>query len=305
MLGFTLARLSYLNVSGSAATSFATRASPGEWYHYHTGIYRIGITLHLGACLPAGFLMVWQFVPVIRYKALLFHRINGYLVILLVLVSNAGCIMIAKKAFDGGVETQTIVGALVILTTVSVAMSYYNIKRLQIDQHRVWMLRAMFYMASIITNRLIMALSAIVTSQIGDYYQIQTCGEVAFVLDSWKNVTDWYPECASGGNETNIIVHADLNGRPEQLGASLGLSFGTALWLALLIHLIGVELYLGLTPREGERLRRVSYQKQLEAGLNNPGSSGLTADRWGDADEWAPEEPESRQLNCRDRLDSR
>lgn len=52
-----------------------------------------------------------------------------------------------------------------------------------------------------------------------------------------------------------------------------------------------MEIYLALTPREGERLRNVSYQRQLEAGFSHPGSSGLTADRWGDSEPWRPENP--------------
>jgi hypothetical protein len=59
-----------------------------------------------------------------------------------------------------------------------------------------------------------------------------------------------------------------------------------AMWLALFMHLVGVEIYLNLTPVEGERLRKVSYERQLEAGYNHPGSSGLTSDRWGDAEKW-------------------
>jgi hypothetical protein len=74
MLGFTLARLSYLNI---APSSFASGASPGEWYRYHKGHYRIGIALHLSTILPAGSLMIWQFVLVIRHKLLLSHHING------------------------------------------------------------------------------------------------------------------------------------------------------------------------------------------------------------------------------------
>jgi hypothetical protein len=296
MLGFTLARLSYLNIAGSAPSSFAQGSSPGEWYNYHTGIYRIGITLHLSTCLPAGFLMVWQFVPVIRHKLLIFHRINGYLIITLVLISNVGAIILARRAFGGGVETQAAVGILVILTTISIAMAYYNIKRLQIEQHRAWMLRAMFYLGTIITTRLIMALSAIVITKIGDYYQIQTCGEVVFGYNSWEKTIQLYPECASRINETNIVVLANFNGKSEQIGASLGVGFGMAVWMSLLLHLVGVEIYLGLTPRETERLRKVSYEKQLEAGMNNPGSAGLTSDRWGDADAWVPKESESSEL---------
>jgi hypothetical protein len=45
-----------------------------------------------------------------------------------------------------------------------------------------------------------------------------------------------------------------------------------------------------LTPRETERLRQVSYEKQLEAGMKNPGSAGFTAERFGDADPWISKE---------------
>jgi hypothetical protein len=47
---------------------------------------------------------------------------------------------------------------------------------------------------------------------------------------------------------------------------------------------------LHLTPKEAQRLRKVSYQRQLEAGMKNPGSAGLTSDRLGDADQWALDE---------------
>jgi hypothetical protein len=47
---------------------------------------------------------------------------------------------------------------------------------------------------------------------------------------------------------------------------------------------------LRLTPRETQRLRQVSYEKQLEAGMKNPGSAGLTAERFGDADPWISKE---------------
>jgi hypothetical protein len=59
------------------------------------------------------------------------------------------------------------------------------------------------------------------------------------------------------------------------------------MWLSLIIHFVGVEIYLHMTPAETTRLRVVSYEKQLEAGFAHPGSSGLTSDRWGDA-VWTP-----------------
>ena len=48
--------------------------------------------------------------------------------------------------------------------------------------------------------------------------------------------------------------------------------------------MVGVEIYLALTPAESERLRRVSYERQLAAGYENPGNGGTTVSKWGDAD---------------------
>ena len=53
--------------------------------------------------------------------------------------------MIARHAFGGTLATQAGVGLLVIATTLGLSMAYYNIKRLQIEQHRAWMLRTFFY----------------------------------------------------------------------------------------------------------------------------------------------------------------
>lgn len=66
------------------------------------------------------------------------------------------------------------------------------------------------------------------------------------------------------------------------------MSFGMALWVAIFLHLVGVEIYLALTPRESNRLRQVSYERQMEKGFKSPGSAGLTSDRWGDAETWKP-----------------
>ena len=58
--------------------------------------------------------------------------------------------------------------------------------------------------------------------------------------------------------------------------------------MSLFLHMVGVEAYLALTLAESGRLKVVSYEKQLEAGFENPGNAGLTAERWGDAIAWAP-----------------
>jgi hypothetical protein len=96
-------------------------------------------------------LACFQFVPAIRHRFLIFHRINGYIIILLLLISNAGAIMICRRAFGGELSTQTGIGLLIIASTTSISMAYWNIKQLQIDQHRAWMLRTFFYVSRVFT----------------------------------------------------------------------------------------------------------------------------------------------------------
>jgi len=297
-MGFTLARLQYIDFNGvfcSAASSGTSGAAPGECYHY-IGYKKIGIILHLATILPAALLACFQFTPVIRHKLLIFHRINGYTVILLSLLGNAGALMIARTAFGGTLATQSAVGFLAIITTASLALSYYNIKMLQIDQHRAWMLRAWFYFGTIITVRIIMILSALIISASQGFYTTYSCAVVDFMYGHSDNpVLAKYPACAAfyDGSipDQHVAVLADISsgdGGPEGAAAALGMSFGMAMWLALALHAFGVELYLNLTPREGERLRQVSYERQLEGGFKNPGNAGLTVQRLGDADEWVP-----------------
>lgn len=218
LMGFTLARFQYLDIAGI----YAANASPGEWFWYGANHYRIGITMHLAAIMPTGFLVCFQFVPVIRHNLLIFHRINGYIIILLLLVTNAGALMIARRAFGGELSTQAGVGLLAIVTTLAVFMAYYNIKRLQIDQHRAWMLRTWFYAGSIITLRLIMIISALVISPIGNYYLAMPCGQIDSVSGP-GSANETYQSCMAG--DSHAAVRANFNnevGNVEEIaGASI------------------------------------------------------------------------------------
>ncbi len=151
MIGFCLARGMFFNFNGifcSAVAKGTNHGVPGDCFAYHSRlVYQVGIQMHLYTILPGAFLAVFQFVPIIRYKVILFHRINGYLVITLALFATTGALMIARVSFGGGIEIQVVVGLLAILFVSSLSLAYYNIKRLQIEQHRAWMLRAWFYVS--------------------------------------------------------------------------------------------------------------------------------------------------------------
>jgi hypothetical protein len=140
-----------------------------------------------------------------------------------------------------------------------------------------------------------MIIATLIISKAGTYSALWPCAKIAATLPNVHMLLPLYPSCAAfaNGTDPNAVapVLANLGGKTAaNSGAALNLSFGMALWLATAIHAIGIEIYLHLTPKEANRLRQVSYQRQLEAGMRNPGSAGLVVQKLGDADVWVPEE---------------
>ncbi|KAK2882583.1 hypothetical protein FQN49_000195 [Arthroderma sp. PD_2] len=297
MFGFTLSRFKFLNVNILRAESI-----PGEWYYYRENLYKTGIMMHLGAILPCSILIILQFIPAIRYKAVLFHRLNGYAIILLFLISNAGVIIIAPHAFGGDPIAQFSNGILVLSSTLAVLIAYINIRRKQIEQHRAWMLRGMFYIGSIITMRpLIQIFLPIFRSLDRKYYTSWPCDQIDYAWQFYNISTPYtaaYPMCNASMlpdlGDTKLFAPVKLDTAahdPASIGASVQMQSVLSGSVATFLHFVGIELYLRLTPREHARLRNVSYERQLKARYKNPGSAGLVVQKVGDADPWqAPKE---------------
>ncbi|RMZ70784.1 microtubule associated [Pyrenophora seminiperda CCB06] len=307
LAGFSLARLNYLDFYGTFCPATGgnenwNSAAPGECYYYlKSDRYRIGIIMHLAGVLPAGLIAVSQFTPFIRRRWMIVHRIGGYVSLLLYLVGMIGAFMIARHSFGGGLDIQSWVWVAGFATLGCFIISYINIKRLQIEQHRAWMLRGWFYAGSIVTSRLIVVIGAIIVVE-QDYYITWPCAKIAATIVEEVDLVSLYPTCKSfiDGSDPEAVasVAAKLfGGNAANTGAALNIVFGMALWVSLAIHAFGVEVYLHLTPKEAHRLREISYQKQLEAGMRSPGSAGLTADRLGDADKWVPKVPKRENMN--------
>lgn len=152
LLGFSLSRFPMLDFYGKFCSKEGEgspfHAGPGEcWYYLRGNHETVGIIMHLAGVIPGSFLAFFQFVPVIRHKLILFHRVNGYVVILLSLVGTVGALMIVRHAFGGGLATQVSLGLLGIMFTGALLLAYINVKLLQIEQHRAWMLRAWAYVS--------------------------------------------------------------------------------------------------------------------------------------------------------------
>ncbi|KAI0546534.1 hypothetical protein F4679DRAFT_598612 [Xylaria curta] len=255
-LGFTISRLQFLDFYGvfcsATAKSTTSHAAPGECFYFLQKPYTIGIILHLATILPAALLVCIQFIPVVRRKASLLHRVNGHIIILLSVLSMAGVYIIAPRTFGGGFDAQGLLGALSVCFLWALLMSYISIKRRQIDQHRAWMLRAWFWAGSIITGRLI-AILVLKVLKSPPYYAMP-CDKIDFMLQD--RTLDLYPECLSfysGANrEQNVVVRAEFNHPTSvvEAAAALDAVFGMAYFIAFLLHILGVEIYLHLTTPE-------------------------------------------------------
>ncbi|KAG9125722.1 hypothetical protein FRC07_006463 [Ceratobasidium sp. 392] len=276
MVGFVLARFMYLHVP-----TLTNGLAPGEGYYMLTSLYKPALLVHLGTVLPAGIFAVLQFIPQIRYKALIVHRILGYVALLLLTIGVATGFVLGRRSFGGDMAVQTATIFLGAVTLLSAAIAYYNIKRLQINEHRKWMLRTWFYAGTIITTRLVMIITAQVLSAIGQYHTLWSCDEVQYVLKNSTQLGEQYPGCTNGqaGGFVGVPVKWTT---ALPVGSALRASFGSALWVAFLLHAVGIEIYIHLTPGEDARLRKVSYERQLERGAKYPGSMGTTSDRLGD-----------------------
>jgi len=299
LFAFCLARLEFFSPA-----LFSRDAMPGDWYWFRGGHYRVGIYLHIATILPAGILAPFQFIPKIRYKAILLHRVIGYTVLSLVIISIPGALMIMRHSMGGGLDLQAAVVGLSTATLFAIVMAYINIKRLQIDQHRKWVLRAMIWMSLIITARVLMFIFARIISSIGGYNTVWYCSEAEYTLGDSQQFFAEFPQCLILGDGGLIIVSADYSNRLHYASA-LRATFGVCLWLALVLHVFGAEVYISLTQDESERLRVVSYERQRKEGYANPGSAGLTADRFGNSTWTPPKENPQNNSDGLQRTDSR
>lgn len=71
LIGFCLARIAYLDVDGV----YQHNAGPGECFYFRQPLYKAGLKAHLAAAIPMGLLVVSQFLPAIRHRWIIVHRI--------------------------------------------------------------------------------------------------------------------------------------------------------------------------------------------------------------------------------------
>ncbi|KAG9099807.1 hypothetical protein FS749_000338 [Ceratobasidium sp. UAMH 11750] len=266
MVGVFIVRFPFIFPDG-----FKTHLSRGENYYFQVPLKKALLWTHIACVLPAGLLVVTQFVPRIRARAINFHRTAGKIIIILTIISILTAWAIAPVSFGGDLSVQSgmyTLGAMILWSTIK---AWLAIRRLQIDEHRTWVIRAWSYYMSVITLRIAMIVAMIVISLTGGFYQAIPCKEVAYILNDTSRYVRDYPQCQpewTGPRTTHVLVEADINDSTELgLTAALWCVFGMSTWVGLWIHAIGTEYYLLKTKDESDRLREVSTKRQKLSGL--------------------------------------
>ncbi|KAG8743518.1 hypothetical protein FRC10_011909 [Ceratobasidium sp. 414] len=221
---------------------------------------------HLASVLPSALLAVIQFVPRTRASAMSFHRNAGKVINVMSFVSTMTAWGMGRIAFGGDLATQSSVYLLGAMVLWSVAKSWAAIRRLQIDEHRIWVIRAWSYQAQVLTERLVVGMLIVYVSKVRGYYYAIPCDEVAYVLNNQELYARDYPQCQAewpGSRVTHVSIEAKASEKTGLgLTAAARSAFGTSMWIAILIHVLGTEYYLYKTKDESQRLRGLSTKRQ-------------------------------------------
>jgi len=243
LIGYCLARTMMLDPA-----KVPTLLVPGEWFWLRRRMYNICIFMHIYSAIISGIFAVFQFIPAIRRRSMILHRINGYLVLVFLIPSTISGAIVGRRAFGGDLNVQTTLYVATLLIIFSAGMGIFNVRRTR--KHRRWMLRMVVLDAMPITAHLIGLAIRTIAIDLGNYYAVWRCDQLLFVMTNVTAVEQLYPQCTKAGvdlTEVFVAVHASVKGGRLGSASITRATFGMCMWLALVIHIIGVEIYIRKT----------------------------------------------------------
>ncbi|KAG8739698.1 hypothetical protein FRC10_005259 [Ceratobasidium sp. 414] len=278
ILGFSLARTPLLSFQ-----QLLKITTPGEGYWYSKPIWKPNVMVHIWtslrtspACSSTVALnpMTYLQRPVSSPSSAscpsrtTFHGYLGYAVSLLQVIACVCGAVAGRHAQGGDLNVQSAVYMLGSASGGAVVMGCYEAWRGDIAAHREWMLRGWFYNGTFVTTRVTALLSAQVITAIDTYFSLWRCSEVGYVLKNAGTLAQNYPLCGTPNglarpDDTWVAVHSSWNEGRLGKGSASRASFGMALWVAMILHVLGIELYLRVTTSESKWWREWSRRKAV------------------------------------------
>ncbi|EEB91648.1 hypothetical protein MPER_09963 [Moniliophthora perniciosa FA553] len=164
LVGYCLARSLLMNPG-----KMRSMTVPGEFFWFNNQLFRINYILHIYLSILGGIFVGLQFLPRIRRKYVLLHRLNGYFVIITLIIGNVGGAIIARRTLGGEINAQSAYYILGIMTIVPLLIGFFFARR-NTRLHRKWMLRAVVYFATVISGKLITLAANRIITNLGSFY---------------------------------------------------------------------------------------------------------------------------------------
>ncbi|KAJ7659023.1 hypothetical protein DFH06DRAFT_435326 [Mycena polygramma] len=279
LIGFCLARSTAMRPSETSSL-----LPPGEWFWFSQPTYKINLFIHIYLSTIGGIMAVLQFLPAIRQRKIILHRLNGYGVLTCLVVGNVCGGIVGRRAFGGELNVQSGYYTIGLMIVVSGIAGLFYVKK-DTRRHRKWMLRMVVYFSATISARLIMLAASRIITRIGTYYsvrqltcdvshqgtrsqyamQIWRCDEVLNILGHYELLAVSYPQCVEAGVNPATVwvaVHSSSHDGPLYSASASRAVHGMSLWIATIIHVIA-------TPggRSTRRKIRIKYDSIMPSSL--------------------------------------
>jgi len=197
---------------------------------------------------------------------MLLHRINGYMTLALLIPAIVCGAIVARRAFGGALFSQAAFYTLSLLIVSCATMGTLTVKKTR--SHRKWMLRTVSYLGVIITARLVAICANYIISVIGTYFAIWRYDEILFLLNNTEGVSsNAYPQCTVTGAQPSSIylaIRANIKGDHLAAGSSVRVTFGMGIWLGIVLHTIGVEIYIRTTEHSNQFRRGFVLERESD-----------------------------------------
>ncbi|KAJ6518309.1 hypothetical protein C8R47DRAFT_960113 [Mycena vitilis] len=166
LIGFCLARSTAMRPSETSSL-----LPPGEWLWFNQPTYKINLFIHIYLSTIGGIMAVLQFLPAIRQRKIILHRLNGYGVLTCLVVGNVCGGIVGRRAFGGELNVQSGYYVIGLMVVVSGIAGLFYVKK-DTRRHRKWMLRMVVYFSATISARLMMLAASRIITRIGTYYSV-------------------------------------------------------------------------------------------------------------------------------------
>ncbi|KAF8175980.1 hypothetical protein K438DRAFT_1607983 [Mycena galopus ATCC 62051] len=215
LIGICLARAPSMN---PAVTPHLL--APGEWFSFAQPLFKIPLFIHIYVATFGGIGAVFQFIPAIRRRKVLAHRINGYTVLFCLFVAMVCGAIAARRSFGGELNAQGAYYLTALLVVFAGSMGFKNVKR-DTRRHRKWMLRMVVYASNVLSARLIAFPARSIITLIGTYYSVFRCDDVINLLRAPETLQGSFPQCV-GSDPTSVFVavHASIHDPPLYVAAA-------------------------------------------------------------------------------------